>query len=164
MPRPPLEPIAVVGPCELNISISRDCSPTAPPATSSDIPTCAASTSLPKSSPSEQSHHPSPECTSSPSRKRQPSRRQPSISYLPANSPRLWTPRTPQTGSDIHERSPSLPGSHIGKKEGHARARSIPYRAPSEPVVLTLAERCVFVPIFFALQHSFLENNNTKYF
>jgi len=149
MPRPPLEPIAVIAPCELNISISRDRSPTAPPATSgSDIPACP-STSSPKSSPSEPSHHPSPKCTSSPSRKRQPSRRQSSISYLPADSPRLWTPRTPQTGSDILEHSPLLSGSHIGKKEGHARARSIPHRAPSEPVVLTVAERCVLVPVFF---------------
>jgi hypothetical protein len=149
MPRPPLEPIAVLAPCELNISISHDHSPTAPPATSSDIPACP-STSSPKSSPSEPSHHLSPKRTSSPPRRRQPSRRQSSISYLPADSPRLWTPRTPQTGSDILEHSPLLSGSHIGKKkEGHARARSIPHRAPSEPVVLTLAERCVLVPISF---------------
>ncbi len=144
MTRPSLEPIAVVGPCDLNISISRDRSPTASPAANSDIPTC---TSPPKSPPSEPSSHPLSKCTSSPSRKRQPSRRQSSISYLPADSPRLWTPRTPQTGPDFLERSPSL----AGKKEGHVRARSqvIPHRPPSEPVVLTLAERCVLSRLFF---------------
>src|SRR5487761_591967 len=118
MARPPLEPIAVVGPRALNITISRDRSPTAPPATSPDIPACTST--------SEPSHNPSPRCTSSPSRKRQPSRRQSSISYLPADSPRLWTPRTPQTGSDILDRSPLLLGSQSGNKEGHARALSIP--------------------------------------
>jgi hypothetical protein len=144
MPRPALDPIAVVAPCELNISISRDRSPIAPPASSSDIPACPP-TSSPQFSPSEPSRYPSPKRTSSPSRKRQPSRRQSSISYLPADSPRLWTPRTPQT-PDILEHGPLLSGSHIGKKEGHARARSIPHRAPSEPAVLTLAERCVLLP------------------
>jgi len=144
MTRPSLEPIAVVGPCDLNISISRDRSPSASPAADSDIPTC---TSPPKSPPSEPLSHPLPKCTSSPSRKRQPSRRQSSISYLPADSPRLWTPRTPQTGSDFLERSPSL----AGKNEGHVRARSqvIPHRPPSEPVVLTLAERCLLSRLFF---------------
>jgi hypothetical protein len=141
--RPSLEPITVVGPRELNLSISRDCPPSAPPTTYSDIPTCT-STSSPKSSPSEPSHHPSPKCTAFSSRQRQPSRRQSSISYLPADSPRLWTPRTPQTGSDILlEHSPSLSAPHNSKKEVRARACSIPHRAPSEPVVLTLAERCV---------------------
>lgn len=133
MARPPLEPITVVSPRELNISISRDRSPTTvPPTADSDLPT---STSSSKSSPS-------PKCAPSLSRKRQPSRRQPSISYLPADSPRLWTPRTPQTGSDFLDRSPS---SGAGKKAVHARTQSIPFRAPSEPVVLTLAERYVLL-------------------
>lgn len=134
MARPPLEPITVVSPRELNISISRDRSPTTvPPTTHSDLPT---STPSPKSSPSD----PSPKCTPSLSRKRQPSRRQPSISYLPADSPRLWTPRTPQTASEFLDRSP-LSLSRASKKGAHARTQSIPFRAPSEPVVLTLAER-----------------------
>jgi len=155
MARPPLEPITVVSPRELNISISRDRSPTTvPPTTDSDLP---AGTSSPKSSPSD----PSPKCTPSLSRKRQPSRRQPSVSYLPADSPRLWTPRTPQTASEFLDRSP-LSLSRAGKKGIHARTQSIPFRAaPSEPVVLTLAERYVLVPLSF-LQHHFIHGRKNK--
>ena len=71
-----------------------------------------------------------------------PSRRQSSISYLPPDSPRLWSPRTPLTVSTSLERSSSLSGAN-SPKEGHSRTCSIPQRATSEPAVLTLAERCV---------------------
>jgi hypothetical protein len=144
MARPPLEPLTVVGPSKLNTSISHDRSPTIVPSIiDSDPPT---STSSSKSSPSDPSHHTSPhtspKCPPSFSRKRHPSRRQSSISYLPADSPRLWTPRTPLTGSDTPDRSPS---SGTGKKGVRARAQSIPFREQSEPVVLTLAERYVVI-------------------
>ena len=72
-----------------------------------------------------------------------PSRRHSSISYLPSDSPRLWSPRTPLTGSNSLERSPSLSGANSPNKEGHSRTRSVSQRAISEPAVLTLAERCV---------------------
>jgi hypothetical protein len=70
-----------------------------------------------------------------------PSRRQSSISYLPPDSPRLWSPRTQLVSTSL-ERSSSLSGAN-SPKEGHSRTRSIPQRAISEPAVLTLAERCV---------------------
>ena len=73
-----------------------------------------------------------------------PSRRQSSISYLPPDSPRLWSPRTPLSASNALERSSSLSGANSPKQEGHSRTRSIPQRAITEPAVLTLAERCVF--------------------
>ena len=149
MARPPLEPLTVVGPSKFNTSISHDLSPTIVPSiTDSDLPT---STSSPKSSPSDPSHHTSPKSTPSLSRKHHPSRRQPSISYLPADSPRLWTPRTPLTGSDILDRSPL---SGTGKKGVHARAQSIPIREQSEPVVLTLAERYVVITFLINTIHS----------
>ena len=157
MARPPLEPITVVSPRELNISISCDRSPTTvPPTTDPDLPT---STPSPKSSPS----NPSPKCTPSLSRKRQPSRRQPSISYLPADSPRLWTPRTPQTASEFLDRSP-LSLSRAGKKGVHARTQSIPFRAPSEPVVLTLAERYALIPLSYNTVHSWRKKYNKTSF
>jgi hypothetical protein len=78
-----------------------------------------------------------------------PSRRQSSISYLPPDSPRLWSPRTPLTVSSSLERSSSLSGANSPKEEGHSRTRSIPQRAISEPAVLTLAERCVFSLPFY---------------
>ena len=75
-----------------------------------------------------------------------PSRRQSSISYLPPDSPRLWSPRTPLTVPSSLERSSSLSGANSIKKEGHSRTCSIPQRAISDPAVLTLAERCVSRP------------------
>jgi hypothetical protein len=73
------------------------------------------------------------------------SRRQSSISYLPPDSPRLWSPRTPLTASNTLERGSSLSGANSPEKEedGHSRTRSISQRAIPEPAVLTLAERCV---------------------
>jgi hypothetical protein len=85
------------------------------------------------------------------------SRRQSSISYLPPDSPRLWSPRTPLTVSDSFERSSSLSGANSPKKEGHSRTRSIPQRAISEPAVLTLAERCVSRSHFTTRVHSCVE-------
>lgn len=78
------------------------------------------------------------------------SRRQSSISYLPPNSPRLWSPRTPLTGANPLERSSSLSGANSPEKDGHSRTRSISQRAISEPAVLTLAERCVSRSHFIA--------------
>ena len=138
MPRPPLDLVTNVGPRDLTISVPSDRSPTAPPATCSDILTPSST-----SSPLEPVQLRLQNCGSSPSRRRSQSRRQSSISYLPPDSPRLWTPRTPQTGTDSLERSSPLSGENNAKKEGHVRARSIPQRALSEPAVLTLAERCV---------------------
>jgi hypothetical protein len=137
MPRPPLDPITNVGPRDLTISVPSARSPTAPAAPCLDILTPS------PTSPIELVHHRLQSCASSPSRRRQLSRRQSSSSYLPPDSPRLWTPRTPQTGPDSLERSSPLSGANNAKKEGHARACSIPQRAISEPVVLTPAERCV---------------------
>src|SRR6266446_1692842 len=136
MPRPPLDPLTNLGPRDLTISVPRDRSPTAPPATCSDILTPS-----PTSPPSEPVYH-----HLSPSRRRPPSRRQSSISYLPPDSPRLWSPRTPLTGLNSPERSSPLSGANGAEKDGHARTRSIPQRAISEPAVLTLAERCVSCP------------------
>jgi len=152
MAPPSLEPITVVSPSKVNISILHDRSPTTVPSTTdSHLRTCPSSS---KSSPSDPSHHPSPKCTPSLSRKRHSSGRQSSISYLPADSPRLWTPRTPQTGSDFLERSPL---SGTGGKGVHARTQSVPFRAPSEPVVLTLTERYVLIPLT-SKHHSFTED------
>jgi hypothetical protein len=83
-----------------------------------------------------------------------PSRRQSSISYLPPDSPRLWSPRTPLAVSSPIERSSSLSGANSSKKDGHSRTRSIPQRALSEPAVLTLAERCVSHSNFITRVHS----------
>jgi hypothetical protein len=83
-----------------------------------------------------------------------PSRRQSSISYLPPDSPRLWSPRTPLTGSSSLQRSSSLSGANSPKKEGHSRTRSISQRTISEPAVLTLAERCVSYSHFTTRVHS----------
>ena len=85
-----------------------------------------------------------------------PSRRQSSISYLPPDSPRLWSPRTPLTVSTSLERSSSLSGAN-SPKEGHSRTRSIPQRVISEPAVLTLAERCVSCSHFTTRVHSCVE-------
>jgi hypothetical protein len=137
MPRPPLDLITNVGPRDLTISVPSARSPTAPPAPCSDILTPS------PTSPIELVQHRLQSCDSSPSRRHPLSRRQSSISYLPPDSPRLWTPRTPQTGSDTLERGSPLSGANNAEKEGHARARSIPQRAIPEPAVLTLAERCV---------------------
>lgn len=136
MARPPLEPIVPVGPADLNIFIPRDSSPTVTPATGSNFPA-----SPPTSSLSEPSHYPLQRCTSSPSQRRPGTRHQSSISYLPADSPRLWTPRTPHIGFDTLERTVSLSGAKM--KGGHARTGSILQQTGSEPAVLTLAERCV---------------------
>ena len=88
-----------------------------------------------------------------------PSRRQSSISYLPPDSPRLWSPRTPLTVSNSLERSSSSSGANSPKKESHSRTRSIPQRAISEPAVLTLAERCVSPCV-----HSCMEQLKTHLF
>lgn len=80
-----------------------------------------------------------------------PSRRQSSISYLPQDSPRLWSPRSPLTGS--LERRLSLSGAN-SPKECHSRTRSVSQRAISEPAVLTLAERYVSRPHFTTRVHS----------
>ncbi|KAI0292884.1 hypothetical protein BC826DRAFT_1105288 [Russula brevipes] len=149
MRRPPLEPIATVGPCHLDISVAHDPSPTGPSSTSLNTPL-----SPPTSSPSESSHNPSQRYASSPSRRRPASRRQSSISYLPADSPRLWTPRTPQLGSDALDRVAPLPGANNGKKVGHVRTCSMPQRAAPQPVVLTLAERHADLLQFIAQKES----------
>lgn len=86
-----------------------------------------------------------------------PSRRQSSISYLPSDSPRLWSPRTPLTVPDSFEHSSSLSGANSPKEEGHSRTRSIPQRAISEPAVLTLTERCVSRSHFTTRVHSCME-------
>jgi hypothetical protein len=143
MPRPPLDPVTNVGPRDLTNSVPSDRSPTAHPATCADVLALS-----PTSSPLELVHNRLQSCATSPSRRRPQSRRQSSISYLPPDSPRLWTPRTPQTGPDSLEHSSPLPSANNANKEGHVRARSIPQRAISEPVVLTLAERCVPRSIF----------------
>jgi hypothetical protein len=77
----------------------------------------------------------------SPSRRRSPSRRQSTISYFPADSPRLWSPRSPEKRSSALKRSVSL----NSKKEARASTGSIPQRPVHKPAVLTLAERCVFI-------------------
>ena len=149
MPRPPLDVVTNVGPRDLKISVLRDRSPSAPPAACSDILTPSST-----SSPLEPVHR-SQSCASPPPRKRSLSRRQSSISYLPPDSPLLWTPRTPHTGPDSLERGSPLTGANSAKKDGHARACSIPQRAISEPAVLTLAERCAATPFpFFHRVHS----------
>ncbi|KAH9990991.1 hypothetical protein BJV74DRAFT_884971 [Russula compacta] len=148
MARPPLEPIVPVGPHDLNIFIPRDSSPTVTPATGgSDIPT-----SPPTSSLSEPSHYPLQRCASSPSQRRPGTRRQSSISYLPADSPRLWTPRTPHIGFDTLERTASLSGAKM--KGGHARKGSILQQAGSEPAVLTIAESHADLLQFIAQKES----------
>ncbi|KAI9458877.1 hypothetical protein BJY52DRAFT_1267697 [Lactarius psammicola] len=88
----------------------------------------------------EPSGHSLDKYPSSPSRKRSHSRRQSAISYLPADSPRLWTPRTSEKGSSALKRSVSL----NNKKEARASTGSIPQRPTHKPAVLTLAERCAF--------------------
>ena len=92
-------------------------------------------TSPPNTSSSELSRH-----DSSPSRRRSHSRRQSSISYFPADSPRLWTPRTSKKGSSALKRGASLPS----KKEGRANTGSVSQRPIHEPAVLTLADKYAF--------------------
>lgn len=82
------------------------------------------------------------------------SRRQSSISYLPPDSPRLWSPRTPLAVLSALERSSSLSGANSPKGEGHSRTRSVPQRAISEPAVLTLAERYADLLQFIAQKES----------
>jgi hypothetical protein len=149
MPRPPLDPVTNVGPRDLTNSVPSDRSPTAHPATCADVLALS-----PTSSPLELVHNRLQSCATSPSRRRPQSRRQSSISYLPPDSPRLWTPRTPQTGPDSLEHSSPLPSANNANKEGHVRARSIPQRAISEPVVLTLAERYADLLQFIAQKES----------
>ena len=86
-----------------------------------------------------------------------PSRRHSSISYLPPDSPRLWSPRTPLTGSNTLERSSSLSGANSPNKEGRSRPRSNSQREISEPAVLTLAERCVSHSHLITRVHSCME-------
>ena len=86
-----------------------------------------------------------------------PSRRQSSISYLPPDSPLLWSPRSPLIGPSSLGRSSSLSGAN-SPKEGHCKTRSISQRAISEPAVLTLAERCV------SPYHSCMERLKTIFF
>ena len=148
MPRPPLDVVTNVGPRDLTISVPRDRSPTVPPAACSDTLTPSST-----SSPLEPVHR-SQSRASPPPRRRSLSRRQSSISYLPPDSPLLWAPRIPQTGRDSLERSSPLTGANNAKKDGHARACSIPQRPISEPAVLTLAERCVPSFLFFYRVHS----------
>jgi hypothetical protein len=108
-------------------------------------------------------HRPGPSAicsdTSSPS-----SRRQSSISYLAPDSPRLWSPRTPLTGSNSLERNSSLSGANSPEKDGHSRTRSISQRAISEPAVLTLAERCVSHSHFITRVHSYVEQLKIRIF
>ena len=157
MPRPPLDLVTNVGPRDLTISVPSDRSPTAHPAT------CADALALsPTSSPLELVHSRLQSgCATSPPRRHPQSRRQSSISYFPPDSPRLWTPRTPQTGPDSLEHGSPSSGANNVNKEGHARTRSIPQRAISEPVVLTLAERCV--PRSILPPHPFTEQLNISY-
>ena len=82
----------------------------------------------------------------SPSRRRSPSRRQSTISYFPADSPRLWSPRSPEKRSSALKRSVSL----NSKKEARASTGSIPQRPVHKPAVLTLAERCVFIHVLLS--------------
>ena len=158
MPRPPLDVVTNVGPRDLTISVPRDRSPTVsvPRDRSPTVPPAACSDTLTPSSTSSplEPVHRSQSRASPPPRRRSLSRRQSSISYLPPDSPLLWAPRTPQTGRDSLERSSPLTGANNAKKDGHARACSIPQRPISEPAVLTLAERCVPPFLFFHPVHS----------
>ncbi|KAI9511677.1 hypothetical protein F5148DRAFT_267160 [Russula earlei] len=133
-PPPPLE-LELIASDAPNISAARDRFPSAPPAPDPAVPT----SSPPPLSSSEMLHQ---RCASSPSRRRPVSRRQSSISYLPADSPRLWTARTPLMGSGASERgASSSSGANNGKKVGHVRTLSVPQRSASEHMGLTLPER-----------------------
>ncbi|KAH9968204.1 hypothetical protein BC827DRAFT_1263914 [Russula dissimulans] len=133
---PPLKSIVTVGPRDLDLTVVRDHSPSATPAASTDIPKSPQTAPLLESSRQSSQRH-----VSSPSRRRLALRRQSSISYLPADSPRLWTPRTPHLGLDTFEHA-SLSSPNSGKRAGHVRTVSVPQRAASEqPMGLTLAER-----------------------
>ncbi|KAI9444258.1 hypothetical protein H4582DRAFT_1920442 [Lactarius indigo] len=93
--------------------------------------TSLVSASPPNISSPEPSHHSLERHPSSPSRKRSGSRRQSTISYLPADSPRLWSPRTLEKGSNALKRSVSL----HNKKETRASTGSIPQRPTHQPAV-----------------------------
>ncbi|KAI0305124.1 hypothetical protein B0F90DRAFT_1701504 [Multifurca ochricompacta] len=121
IPRPQLDPITTIALRDSHFIRICDYPRTAP---------------LPSSS-----NKPTPSLTASSSLKRRSlSRRQSSISYLPADSPRLWTPRTPKMGADTLKRTASLSGADENKKET-AVAGSIQQRRAHEPAVLTLAEK-----------------------
>ena len=124
--RPPLDPIVIAA--RSHGSLHRHT-------------TSLVSASPPNNSASEHSRHSSDRHASSPSRRRSPSRRQSTISYFPADSPRLWTPRSPEKRSSALKRSVSL----SNKKEARASTGSIPQRPTHKPAVLTLAERCAFI-------------------
>ncbi|KAH8998122.1 hypothetical protein EDB92DRAFT_1941794 [Lactarius akahatsu] len=102
--------------------------------------------SAPNISSPEPSHHSLDRHPSSPS----VSRRQSTISYLPADSPRLWSPRTSEKGSTALKRTVSL----HNKKEARASTGSIPQRPTHQPAVLTLAERHADLLQFIAQKES----------
>jgi hypothetical protein len=92
-----------------------------------------------------------------------PSRRQSSISYLPPDSPRLWSPRNALTGSNTFERRSSLSSSNSPVKDGRSRTRSVSQRAIPEPAVLTLAERYVSHSRSITRIHSHMEQTKNTY-
>ncbi|KAH9057946.1 hypothetical protein EDB83DRAFT_2389158 [Lactarius deliciosus] len=108
--------------------------------------TSLVSASPPNISSPEPSHHSLDRHPSSPS----VSRRQSAISYLPADSPRLWSPRTSEKGSTALKRTVSL----HNKKEARASTGSIPQRPTHQPPALTLAERHVDLLQFIAQKES----------
>ncbi|KAF8271842.1 hypothetical protein EI94DRAFT_1697857 [Lactarius quietus] len=112
--------------------------------------TSLVSASPPNISSPEHSRHSSDRHASSPSRRCSPSRRQSTISYFPADSPRLWTPRSPEKRSSALKRSVSL----HNKKEARASTGSIPQRPTHKPAVLTLAERHADLLQFIAQKES----------
>ncbi|KAI0251903.1 hypothetical protein BJV78DRAFT_1154094 [Lactifluus subvellereus] len=132
-------------------AIAYDHPHTAPLAPSSDVPT-----SPPTSSSSEFSRQSLEKCATSPPRSRPVSRRQSSISYLPADSPRLWAPRTPIPilGSNSLKRSVSLSGVNNVKKDARAVTGPIHQRPAHEPTVLTLAEKHADLLQFIAQKES----------
>ncbi|KAH9000810.1 hypothetical protein EDB86DRAFT_2902960 [Lactarius hatsudake] len=108
--------------------------------------TSLVSASPPNISSPEPSHHSLDRHPSSPS----VSRRQSAISYLPADSPRLWSPRTSEKGSTALKRTVSL----HNKKEARASTGSIPQRPTHQPPALTLAEKHVDLLQFIAQKES----------
>jgi hypothetical protein len=168
--RPPtIDPIATatVGPRDmLHIHIANDqpLSASLAPTPSSDFPT-SPPPSTPSSGFSHHHHHhhsSSEKCASPPTRRRPLSRRQSSISYLPADSPRLWAPRTPILGSSSLKRSASLSSASNVKKDARAVTGPIHQRPGHEPTVLTLAEKCVSLTFYHSHSLVIITSNKKK--
>jgi hypothetical protein len=132
----PIDTLAIVDPCNLHIPVVYD-----PPHTAPLPPNSDDRISPPSTSSSEFSHFSLEPSLSLPPRRRPVSRRQSSISYRPADSPRLWAPRTPTLDSNSLKRSVSL-SSASDRKDARAAASPIYQRPVHEPAVLTLAEKC----------------------